>query len=97
MASPITVGTTAVIVVPVNKHRSSIRFQNVGTTTINIKKVSLHRTIVPVSISDFEVQLFGASTSLEGGEAFVTDSILGFMAISSSANGSLAVYETNII
>ena len=95
MTSPITVGTTAIIVAPANIRRNSIRFQNVGLTTINMKKIPLTGVVSTVSTSDFEAQLFGASTALEGGEAFTTDSTTGFMAISSAANGALAVFETS--
>lgn len=94
MASPLTISTTASIVALVNKRRNSIRFQNSGTTTIYIKKIPIAGTTTTVSVTDYEVLLAPSTSAGEAGEAFVTDSVASFMAISSAAAGILAVYET---
>lgn len=95
MANPIIIGTTAIVVASINKRRVDIRFQNVGTTTIYIKKIPISGAYSIVSTSDFEVKLLPGSTDAESGEAFDTNSIASFMAVSSAANGSLAIYETH--
>jgi len=95
MASPVTVGTVASVVALKNVNRSIIRFQNVGTTTINLKKIPLSGPFSTVSTSDFEIQLFPSSSNKEAGEAFETNSIASFMAISSSSGGALAIFETH--
>jgi hypothetical protein len=95
MASPITVGTAAIVVAPINTNRSNIRFQNTSSNIIYIKKIPLSGAYSVVSATDYEVQLFPASSSQEGGEAFETNSIASFMAIAATAGSALAVYETN--
>lgn len=94
MASPIVIGTTASVVVPINKNRAVVRFQNVGSSNIFIKKIPLEGAYSVVSHTDFEIDLFPASSSQEGGEAFETNSIASFMAVGTGAT-SLAIYETN--
>lgn len=94
MASPITIGTTATVVVPINKRRSIIRFQNVGNTTIYVKKVPIEGLFTRVSHTDFEAKLLPTTSDDAGGDAFETNSIASFMFISSAANGSVAIYET---
>jgi len=95
MASPVIVGTSAIVVAPINKKRSNIRFQNTSTNIIYIKKIPLSGPYSVVSATDYEIQLFPASSSQEGGEAFETNSIASFMAIAAGASSALAVYETN--
>lgn len=94
MGSPLTIGTTAVSVANKNTARAAIRFQNSGTTTIYIKKIPLSGAYSIVSPTDYEFKLFPLAENTEGAESFETNSIAGFMAISSSAGGTLAVYET---
>lgn len=94
MASPLNIGTSAVAVAPINKKRNSIRFQNAGTTQIYLKRIPIEGAYSLVSATDYEAVLFPASSSQEGGEAFETDSILSFMAISPGCPGLLAIYET---
>ena len=106
MASPLTIGTTASVIVPINRSRADIRFQNTGDTTIYIKKFPLTGAYTVVSANDYEVML--TPTSNQGnskdnphtkgaGESFETDSIASFMAVSSASGGILSVYETNKI
>lgn len=97
MASPIIVGTSAIVVAPINKKRSNIRFQNASPNIVYLKKIPLSGPYTVVSATDFEVQLFPASSSQEGGEAFETNSVASFMAIAAAANSALAIYETNNI
>jgi len=95
MASPVTIGTSAVVVVPVNKDRVSIRFQNTSATqTIYIKKIPLEGAFSVVSVTDYDVRMLPDSSTGEGGEPFETSSIASFMAISSAAAGTIAIYET---
>jgi len=96
MASPITLGTTAIIVVPINKKRANIRFQNTSATqTVYIKKIPLTGPFTTVSITDYDVRMLPDSATGEGGEPFETNSIASFMAIASAAAATLAIYETN--
>jgi hypothetical protein len=83
MASPISVGTTAIVAVPRKATRSSVRFQNVGETTLFFKRKTNPST------TDYEFSI------LKGGEAVHTNSIDRFEVISSAANGSLAIFETH--
>jgi hypothetical protein len=94
MTSPIVVGVAAIVAVPIHKARSIVRFQNVGVTTIYLKKVPLSGAFSVVSPTDFEIILLPATGTAEGGDAFETNSIASFMAISSAAAGSLSIYET---
>jgi hypothetical protein len=94
MTSPVTIGVTSIVVAPINSKRASIRFQNTGSAIIYIKKIPLTGSFSVVSPTDYEVELFPASSSQEGGEAFETNSVASFMAIGSSTS-SLAIYETN--
>lgn len=87
MANPVAIGTTAVQVVPVRRNRANVKFQNVGNSTLYFKRGS-----APTA-TDFEYMLTG--TGSEANEAvFSTESISDFFVLSSTANGSLAVFET---
>ena len=92
MASPVTVGTTAGTVVSSNTKRNSIRFQNTGNTIIYLKKNVYGGTVV--SPTDYEILLSPSNSSSESGEAFTTDSVHSFSAISNSSGGVLSVYQT---
>ena len=94
MASPITIGTASVVIAPARINRADIRIQNVGKTTIYIKKIPLTGVIPSVSDTDFEVQLISPPSANEEGEIFKTNSIAAFVAVSSKADGSISVYET---
>lgn len=95
MASPITIGTTAITIATRNTRRSDIRFQNTGATIIYIKKIPAEGLFTPPSATDYEVLLAPPAALTESGEAFITDSISSFAAVSSAAAGVLAIYETN--
>lgn len=95
MASPITVGTVASIVAAVNKIRADIRFQNVGSHDIYLKKIPFSGVFTPPTSTDYEVLLKPSGHESEGGEAFITNSISAFAAVSSSHDGKLAIYETS--
>lgn len=96
MASPLTIGTTASIIALVNTKRNSIRFQNTSSASqiIYIKKIPLTGTTTTVSPTDYDVRLFAGVLAEGLEEAFETQSVASFMAISSAAAGTLAVYET---
>lgn len=105
MASPITIGTTAMVVALKSAARADIRFQNTGSSTIYIKKIPLSGAFSTVTSTDYEVKIlpFTSEDADEEdddrrrtgeGEAFETNSIAGFMAVSSSSHGLLAIYET---
>jgi hypothetical protein len=95
MASPITVGTTAAVVVLQNLSREGVRFQNTSATqTIYLKRVPSSGLFTPVSATDYDVRMLPDSATAEGGAPFSTNSVSAFQAISSAAAGVLAVYET---
>lgn len=94
MASPLTIGTTATVVALVNKRRADIRFQNTSKNAIiYIKKIPITGGFTPVSETDYEVLLL-AGKGTTPGEAFITNSVASFMAISDKTDGELAIYET---
>ena len=96
MASPLTIGITSSFVAVFNRRRSIIRFQNTGASTIYIKKVPFEGVFTPPSVTDYEVVLTpSTTTAFEAGDAFETNSIAGFMAVSSVVGGLLSIYETN--
>jgi len=97
MANPLIVGITSELVAPIERRRALIRFQNTGATIIYIKKIPLEGVVTDVSPTDYQIALYPAASSSEGGEAFDTTSIASFRAISSAAGGLLAVYETKYI
>lgn len=95
MASPVTVGTTAIVVVLAHANRASIRFQNTSATqTIYIKRIPSSGTYTVVSATDYDVRMLPDSATGEGGAPFDTASTAAFMAVSSAASGSLAMFET---
>lgn len=96
MASPITIGVAAVLVTPVNKKRVLIRFQNTSPTqVIYLKKVPITGTTTTVSAADYEIELQPVTTLVDGSDAFETNAVNSFIAISSAAAGVLAIYETS--
>lgn len=95
MASPIVVGTAAMVAVPINVNRGIVRFQNTSATQIiYIKKIPLSGSYGVVSATDYEVRLL-PDDAVSTGDYFETNSIASFMAISSAAAGSLSIYETS--
>jgi len=110
MASPISVGTTAIVVAPINQARALIRFQNTSAVSsssssssssappssniIYIKKIPLSGAYPVVSATNYDVRLFAGQINEGLSEIFETNSIASFMAVSSAASGVLAVYET---
>ena len=94
MASPLVVGTTSVVVAPINTSRASLQIQNTSATqTIYIKKIPISGSFTVVSATDYEMLLTPATAA--AGDAFVTNSVASFMAIASAAGGAVAIYETN--
>lgn len=63
MASPLTIGTTATVIAPKKTNRADLRLQNVGSTTLYIKKIPLSGGYSLVSSSDYEVMLTPTSSS----------------------------------
>ena len=94
MASPITVGITATVAVPVNPCRANVRFQNTGVSILYLKKIPKCGVFTIPSINDYEVLLAPAALLTEAGEAFTTDSCSAFSVVSSIPCGILAIYET---
>jgi len=96
MASPLVVGTTSVVVAPINTSRASLQIQNTSATqTIYIKKIPISGSFTVVSATDYEMLLTPATATAAAGDAFVTNSVASFMAIASAAGGAVAIYETN--
>ena len=94
MTSPITIGISAIVVAQLDKKRAVIRFQNTGVSIIYLKKIPSRGVFTPPSASDYEVLLAPAALLTEAGEAFFTNSVSAFAAVSSVAGGILAIYET---
>ena len=95
MASPIVVGTTAIVAVPANASRNNIRFQNTSSTqTIYLKRIPTTGAYGIVSTTDYDIRLLPDTATAEGGEPFETQSTASFMVISSASAGSLAIFET---
>ena len=94
MISPITINITPTIVVPINRRRANVRFQNTGGTNLYLKKIPRYGPFTVPSITDYEVLLAPAALLSEAGEAFSTNSIAAFAVVSSAVNGVLAIYET---
>jgi len=89
MASPITVGTTAIVAAPANRKRVAIRFQNTGATILYLSRAP----IVPTA-TNYEI-LLAIPTGGEVNEAYVqTNSTAQFNVLSSASAGVLAIYET---
>ena len=95
MASPLTIGTTAIVVAPINKKRDLVRFQNTGATIFYIKKVPFEGVFTLPSATDYEVLMQPSSSLTEAGDAFETNSVAAFAAVSSAVGGILSVYETS--
>lgn len=94
MATPISIGTTKVKVASVVNNRALIRFQNVGNKTVYIKKIPLGAVTANVSDTDYEVLLHADPGESGKGDSFETNSINGFVAISTTTGSELAVYQT---
>lgn len=96
MVTPLSIGTTAMPVAPINRKRAIIRFQNTGQKDIYIKKIPLTGAIAPVSATDYDA-LVAATTGNSEAVVFETNSINGFQAISVTPGSTLAIYETSFI
>ena len=94
MVSPIIVGIIPAVIAPLDKKRVDIRFQNTGVSIIYLKKIPLTGVFSFPSATDYEVLLAPAALLNEAGEAFVTNSVSSFAAVSSIPGGILAIYET---
>jgi len=95
MSSPITVGVAAIVAVPINRNRASVRFQNTSPSQIlYLKRIPLEGPYSVVSATDYDVRMLPDSATGEGGEPFETKSIASFMVVASAAAGTLAVFET---
>jgi hypothetical protein len=95
MASPIIVGTTAIVAVPKNLHRNKVEFQNTGITTLYFKKQVGIVPVVPTSTNyDFMIGP-GVTATGEVNEAIRgTNSVNQFNVVSSASGGILAIFET---
>ena len=95
MASPITVGVTAMTAVAANPRRVSVRFQNASATQ-TLYFVRQIGTIPNVpSVTNYEFSLTPGSAVFDSNVAHTaTDSTVAFNVVSSAAAGVLAIYET---
>lgn len=89
MATPISVGVTAVVAVLRNPKRVQVLFQNTGATTLYF-----YRNPNIPSTTSFEFQLNPGTTATNENSKLITDSIAQFNVISSAAAGVLAIFET---
>ena len=94
MASPISVGTTAIVAVSSNRNRSKVRFQNVSATqTLYFTRQIGAASNVP-SATNYEFQL-AAATRDDINEAYIeTNSTAQFNVVASASGGGLAILET---
>ena len=97
MVSPVIIGIIASAVAPINQSRANIRFQNTGVSNLYLKKIPLSGVFTVPSLTDYEILLAPAALLNEAGEAFTTNSTLGFAVVSSIPGGILAIYETSKI
>jgi len=91
MTSPLSIGTTSIIVAPINRKRAILRMQNTGGKDIYVKKIPLSGLIVPVSATDYDV-VVAATTGNSEAVVFETNSINAFQAISSTPVKYLHVF-----
>lgn len=91
MASPQTITTTATVVVPFNRNRKAVTFQNTGANILYVKKqIPGAAASVPSALNyDFELPVFGAEPGI-----VKVESAASFMAVSAAATSTLAVMET---
>lgn len=94
MATPLSIGTTAIAVALINKKRAIIRFQNTGLKDIYIKKIPLTGVIDPVSATNYEVLLPSSHGETDEGAIFETNSVNAFQAVAVTPGSTMAVYET---
>jgi hypothetical protein len=95
MASPVTVGVAAIVAVPKNTKRNSVRFQNVSATQTLYFVRQIGTTPNIPSVTNYEVALFPASAVFDPNDAdFESRSIAQWNVVSSAAAGSLAILET---
>lgn len=93
MASPVTVGATAIVAVAANLKRVKVRFQNPGTTSLYFVRQIGTVANVP-SATNYEFVL-GPVAAAELNEAYIeTNSTAQFNVVSSGAGGTLAIFET---
>jgi len=94
MASPITVGTTAIVAIPRNEKREKVRFQNTSPTqTLYFIRQIGHTAVVP-STTNYDF-LLAPGTTAEVNEAYIeTNSTAQFNVIASATGATLAVFET---
>jgi len=92
MASPITLTTTAVVVVPFNARRRTLLLQNTGATNaIYVKKQipGAAQSIPSATNYDFEMTALGTEDGI-----VQIDSAAAFMAVAAAATTTLAYMET---
>jgi len=89
MATPISVGVTAVVAALRNPDRVQVLFQNTGATTLYF-----YRNPNIPSTTSFEFSLAPGATPTNENSELSTNSIAQFNVISSAAGGVLAIYET---
>jgi hypothetical protein len=94
MASPIVVGTIAIIAVAKNTRRDKVRFQNTGATQTLYFTRQIGTVANTPSVTNYDF-LLAPGTAAEVNESYIeTNSISQFNVVSSAAAGSLAIFET---
>jgi len=93
MASPISMGTSAIVVIPSNVSRFGVRFQNVSATQIiYLKRIPTSGAYAIVSATDYDVRILPSGS--EDQDPFETKSTASFMAVASASGAHLAIFET---
>ena len=95
MASPVIVGTTPVLLIPVNVSRKNVVIQNTGTNDVYIKRWP-PGTVQPVpSASNYDFVLMAKPG--EGNKEdwiFQTESVSAFVGVAATQTTTVAVMET---
>ncbi len=95
MASPVTVGTSAIVAVAKNTKREKVRFQNASATQTLYFVRQLGTAANIPSTTNYEVAIFPTTAVFDPNEAaWETDSTAQFNVVSSAAGGVLAILET---
>lgn len=94
--SPQTIGTTVAEIAGVDLFRHRIFLQNVGKTTIYVKKQPLHGPVIDPSDTNYDYKLDSQGDDKQFGELSLR-SVAAFRAISDKKDGELAVFSSRYV
>ena len=98
MASPILITTTPQLVLPIDRNRVTVLFENAGIVPIYIKKQDTDDVVSLPSVTNFDMVLHGGTAANDGlgGEEEI-DSTAAFWAVTKTSTANLAVMTTRRI